>query len=159
MSRHMDAFYFDSSAFVKNYIFEDGSAWVNDILNRPDVLFYTIVLTKVEVICAFNRRLLPQLAHDLSHNFLVDLENKFQVLELNSKIVDLAMQLGAKYKLRGYDAIQLASAKLIAQNILAFTPLTFVCADEHLCKSARQAGLNTENPNHHGAELSSSSIA
>ena len=31
-----------------------GSAWVNHILNRPGVLFYTIVLTKVEVICAFN---------------------------------------------------------------------------------------------------------
>ena len=66
----MDAFYFDSSAFVKNYIFEDGSAWVNHMLNCPDVLFYTIVLTKVEVIFAFNRRLLPHLAHDLQHPFL-----------------------------------------------------------------------------------------
>jgi predicted nucleic acid-binding protein len=54
-----------------------------------------------------------------------------------------------KHGLRGYDAVQLASAILLhrRRQQLGLPPLIFVSADEDLLAAAQAEGLVTENPN------------
>jgi hypothetical protein len=61
------------------------------------------------------------------------------------------VSLTQSHKLRGYDAVQLATA-LISNGILTATglsQLTFVAADDDLVAAARAEGLAAENPNLH----------
>jgi predicted nucleic acid-binding protein len=150
-------FYLDSSALAKRYVVEIGSAWV-EALCRPTV-GYTIAtarITKAESAAAFARKLrdggltpanyvnaLRDLAHDFAYRYVL--------VDADETLVDLAVDLTKRQKLRGYDAIQLAAAltlnDLLMQTSLA--PLTFVCADEDLVRSAQGEGLATDNPNLH----------
>ena len=55
------------------------------------------------------------------------------------------------YRLRGYDAVQLAAA-LTANAVLTsagLSPLIFAAADDDLLNAARAEGLAAENPNLH----------
>jgi hypothetical protein len=48
----MAATYYDSSALVKRYVVEVGSAWVRRMVARPaHHVLYTAALTEVEVLC------------------------------------------------------------------------------------------------------------
>jgi len=55
------------------------------------------------------------------------------------------------YTLRAYDAVQLATAWLLNQDLLRTDRplLRFVCADDRLIAIAQAEGLPTDNPNHH----------
>lgn len=72
-------------------------------------------------------------------------------MPVGSALIDSAIQLTRRQKLRGYDAIHLACAlalnKPLATNHLP--PLTFVAADDNLLAAAQAEGLATENPNEH----------
>ena len=73
------------------------------------------------------------------------------IVKIDRTLVDLAVELTKRQKLRGYDAVQLAAA-LTCNDLLAqtqFFPLTFVAADDALLQAARSEGLLTENPNQH----------
>jgi hypothetical protein len=64
--------------------------------------------------------------------------------------VNHAVVLAQVHRLRGYDAVQLATA-LTASSLLVQAGLaqpTFVAADEDLLAAARAQGLAAENPNH-----------
>jgi predicted nucleic acid-binding protein len=66
-------------------------------------------------------------------------------------VVERACQLLERYALRAYDAIQLASA-LIANQALVAAGLgmaTFLSADQRLLQAAAAEGLNTDDPNQH----------
>lgn len=65
--------------------------------------------------------------------------------------IDTARQLANKHPLRAYDAIQLATAWLINQELqkAGKSPLLFVAADDQLLVTAQAEGLPTDNPNHH----------
>jgi uncharacterized protein len=57
--------------------------------------------------------------------------------------------LTQNHKLRGYDAVQLATS-LVANGVLitaGLSHLTFVAADDDLVVAARAEGLAAENPN------------
>ncbi len=61
------------------------------------------------------------------------------------------MQIADKYELRGYDAVQLASAleanRLRQNNSLS--AITFISADNNLNSAATAEGLAVDNPNNH----------
>jgi hypothetical protein len=66
-------------------------------------------------------------------------------------VVEQAVQLTQRHRLRGYDAVQLATAldanaTLVAAGLPA---LTFVAADDDLLAAARAEGLDADNPNLH----------
>ena len=64
-------------------------------------------------------------------------------------VVHKAVELTQRHKLRGYDAVQLASG-LILHDVLVEaqeSPLTFVSADSELLAAARREGLQVVNPN------------
>ena len=141
-------FYFDSSALVKRYATEAGSTWVIALCNpSSNNTIATAQITKAEAAAAFASKYrndgwpqahyaaaLQDLTHDFAHQYL---------------LVDLAVDLTQRQKLRGYDAIQLAAA-LTLNSILVqaqASPLTFITADTDLLQAAQNESLLTENPN------------
>ena len=65
--------------------------------------------------------------------------------------IETACTLANKHPLRAYDAMHLATAWLLIQELLRAggQPLTFVSADDTLLGIAYVVGLQAENPNHH----------
>ena len=61
------------------------------------------------------------------------------------------MNYADKYELRGYDAVQLAAAIEIENELKAVgaASLVFVSADEDLNEVARAEGLSVENPDNY----------
>lgn len=161
----MAAYYLDSSALVKRYVSEIGSAWVLslfDPLLKNDVLIAAI--TSVEIIAAITRRCLRQPlrgtrggsiigtdAIAVCNQFKSDLRSEYQVIEITESIINSAMVLAQVYGLRGYDAVQLgAGCAVNALCIANSLPLvTFVSADSELNAAAANEGLLVENPNNY----------
>jgi len=108
--------YLDASALVKRYVVEMGSAWVIGLCHPPaGNMIATARISKAEAAAAFasKRRsdglsqadyigVLKDLAHDFAHQYLL--------VEIDQTLVDLAVDLTKRQKLRGYDAVQLAAA-------------------------------------------------
>ncbi len=153
----MSVAYFDTSALLKRYVTETGSRWVVAYLaSAPAPAVFTSRLTEVEAICAFARRLrdgtlLPTDHATAVQAFDYDIAYWYYLLDLTPVTVDTARQLANRHPLRAYDAVQLAKAWLLNQELLRAgePPLTFVCADDRLIAVAQAEGLLTENPNDH----------
>ena len=148
--------YLDTSALIKRYITEVGSGWVRTLLRDPTTRTFTSLLTVIEGICTFARRrregILPPGDHDrVLDTFDYDLKYRYSVLEADPRTIDAARQLANRNPLRAYDAVQLATAWLLNQDLIdsGQPPLTFVCADDRLFDIAQGEGLLTANPNRH----------
>lgn len=150
----MAVYFVDSSALVKRYVSESGSAKVLGIFDpalQNEVFVASI--TGVEIIAAISRRsrmgsITPTDATLLCSEFRNDFQVDYQIVEITDKIVGAGMNLAEKYKLRGYDAIQLAVScainSLCSGNGLS---LTFVSADNELNAAASGEGIVVMNPN------------
>jgi len=158
----MAIYYFDSSALAKYYISERGSAWVKFVVEAASeerIVFKVITLSNigmVEVAAAISRaKRMGMIEPDQQTALVVKLANDckrtFKIVPITGEIVELATNLTQRHPLRGYDAVHLATALILNQALLRDKqpPLTFVSADEDLCKAARQEGLSVENPNEH----------
>lgn len=151
----MSIAYFDTSALVKHYIDEPGSIWVNSYLSgSPSPLILSSVLTSVESSCAFARRLREgnlsvEMHARLLSAFDYDITHKYQLLDVISTTVEAARELAYRHPLRAYDALQLATALLVNNEIVRedLPPLLFVTADDRLLRIAQIENLPTENPN------------
>jgi len=153
----MPIYFFDSSALAKRYVAEAGSNWVKSICN-PDV--HNVIacsnLTEVEVSSAFCRRCREGHITTSERDGLIatlhhDCNAEYYLIEVTNNIRNRAIDLLKNYPLRGYDAMQLATA-LVANQILVshgLPALTFVCADNRLCNAANGEGLIVENPNNY----------
>lgn len=155
----MSKVYFDASALVKLYISETGSEWVDAIFNALDpagrpahqVTFAKIGI--VEVAAALARRermkeLSAERRRDLSASFLHDSASRFTLISLTDELLYFAAGLTYRTPLRSYDAVHLAAALSLNQELAAagLPALTFVTADEQLYETARQQGLQVDNP-------------
>ena len=117
-------YFFDSSALVKRYVTEVGSAWVQN-LTAPTSGHTLIVarITWVELLSALSRLLRMQ---NISSQhvttaigaFRFDWRTQYQTVELTEQITQRAGQLVQNHTLRAYDAVQLASA------LALFAPFT-----------------------------------
>jgi hypothetical protein len=83
--------------------------------------------------------------------FDYDFQYRYDVIAVESVVVDTARRMADLHPLCAYDAVQLASAWLANQRVVGAgrPPLTFVCADEDLLSVAQVEGLLIENPNDH----------
>lgn len=153
----MTAYFLDSSALVKRYIDEIGSAWIQGTA-AADTGNQLIIarITWVEVLSAFARRqregsLTTTEVDELIQIFRSDLNNQYQVIDIDQTLVEMAGQLVNQYPLRAYDAVQLASALRIQSALAAATAtsLVFLSADVRLLTIATTEGLLTDNPNNH----------
>ena len=86
--------YVDTSALVKRYVAEVGSAWVRRLLAHPaQYVIYTSALSQVEVISALQRRvregsLEVTQAERLAHRVTVHFAQRYQVIALTQAVVD-----------------------------------------------------------------------
>ena len=153
----MDAYFFDSSGLVKRYIVETGSKWIIGLL-KPSTnnLIFIAPMTGVEVVSAIARRrkglsITQPNAQKAIFRFQRDFRKKIVKTNLTPLLVEEAMLIADKHELRGYDAVQLASAleaNRLRQNN-GLSAITFVSADNNLNSAATVEGLTVDNPNNH----------
>ncbi len=153
----MAAYFFDSSALAKRFIRETGTALVLNLW-RPSAghAIYAARLTEVEVCAALARRHKSlKLTSDQFHKSVKRLRRDFAerlvVTATTESIVIDALRLAESYALRGYDALQLASALEANRRRLLhpLPPLTLVSSDSDLNQAAQAEGLTVEDPNNH----------
>jgi len=150
----MAAMYVDTSALVKRYVAEVGSAWVRRALARPvHQVIYTAALTQAEVISALQRlvregRVDTVQAQRLTQRVTRHFARPYQVLRITRPIVTQACAALEAHPLRAYDAVHLACAltvrRLTQQHGLP--PPLFVAADDALLAAAVAEGFAVDNP-------------
>ena len=153
----MAFYFFDSSALVKYYVNEQGSAWVESIIDAPMPHAITVAqVTGVEIIAALSRRVRVGTvsATDAAaaiHLFRTDFQTRFDVLPATTPVIEEAMNLAELHRIRGYDAMQLAFAVTYEAQLTArgVGPLTLISADNELTQAAQAEGLLTDDPNLH----------
>lgn len=145
----------DSSALVKRYVRERGTAWVRDLTDpAAGHILYIAGITGVEVVSALTRQtrrgaLVPaEAAHALAQ-FRYDFSHQYQTLNLIPPLMARAMALAETYALRGYDAVQCAVAVALhhARQAHGMPALTLVSADTALNTAAAAEGLQVADPN------------
>jgi uncharacterized protein len=148
--------FLESSALVKRYIQETGTAWVNQLLNpTTGHLIHVARLTGVEIISAIARRVRTgtlQPAHQagLIGQFRQEFTKQYLKIEISPALVTEAMSLAETHALRGSDAIQLAAAlKVHAQNLATGVPFLLISADGELNTAAQREGLTVDDPTAH----------
>lgn len=153
----MDNYFFDSSALVKRFISETGSGWTFRII-RPSSQNFIIIsrITVVEVTAAISRRRKSGRISVIHANKAIarlnrDFLNRFIKVDISKLVIEEAREIAEKHYLRGYDAVQLASALQAdkARKIKNLSALIFVSADNELNTAAQSEGLQIENPNNY----------
>ena len=83
--------------------------------------------------------------------FLQDCNQRFLMIPVERLIIDQAVKLTRLHRLRGYDAIQLATALVVKQQIPIDIDLqlVFVTDDKALIYAAQVENLLTEMPTSH----------
>lgn len=153
----MAAYVCDSSAVVKRYVRETGTAW---ILSHTDPgaghAIYVASMTGVEVVSALTRQtrrgaLSPTAAATALAQFRHDFAHQYHTVAITPTLIARAMALAETYALRGYDAVQCAAAVVVHTErlMLGLLPLTLVSADAVLNTAAAAEGLLVEDPNTH----------
>ena len=150
----MTTFYLDSSALVKRYAIETGTAWVRMLCEQADSVIAVALFGLAEVAAAVNGKrrsgTLDAAASDAILNDLkADAVAQYSLLDIDQFVVDEAMDLTSRHRLRGYDAIHLACALRLNRALieLQLPSLILVSADGDLLKAAQGEHLTTENPN------------
>ncbi|UCG69362.1 MAG: type II toxin-antitoxin system VapC family toxin [Thermoplasmata archaeon] len=147
----MKIYYFDSSALVKRYHFEEGTKTVDNILyelKKKDeaVISYFAIL---EIVSALRRKLknkeITKKVFDMAiATFLSEVTDYFSVRPIDEKILSIATNLVIEYGLRAADSLHLATAKEIAD----FTgkSVVFIASDKELLDIAALEKIETLDP-------------
>jgi predicted nucleic acid-binding protein len=132
----MRTLYLDSSAVLKFIFSEPESAIAKKEIRG---VLYSSELVRVEVVRTVLRNE-PELLERA-----LDVLSKIHIIKIKSGIMVQAERLPSHVKIRGMDAIHLASA-----NILGRSGHTIVTYDRNMAKAAKALGFNIESP---GAKL------
>jgi predicted nucleic acid-binding protein len=128
----MRTLYLDSSAVLK-FIFNEEESVAARKEIRGDL--YSSELVRVEVIRAV-LRIEPEL-----HQRALEVLNKIRIIKMKSGVLVQAERLPNHVKIRGMDAIHLASA-----NTLGRLGHTIVTYDKNMAKAAKALGFSVESP-------------
>lgn len=137
-------YFFDTSALIKKYIFENGSDKVDELINQADNIFISTI-TEIETFSTFKRLLIE---NAISKNDYEVLKNEFKIdyqyynqVSFDIDTSNNAKMLIDKYQLKTLDSIQLGSALLVNNEIDYF-----VVCDDKLIKSGKKEKLKIINP-------------
>ena len=153
----MAAYFCDTSAIVKRYVNEPGTAWLISITDRgAGGRVFVAGITGAEAVAALTRKsrgggLSPTDTAAAIAAFRHDFTNEFGIVAVTPRLIGMAMSLAEKHGLRGYDSVQLA-AGLITQTrrqARGLSALTFLSADTELNAAAAAEGLIVDDPNAH----------
>lgn len=150
----MNTFYLDTSGLVKRYIEEAGSVELRALILPVETnVLITTRLTTVEFHSAIARRHRekPSLADQYDivlRTFDRHSIDEYTFVELNTAVIIQARKLLDSHPLRAYDSIQLASALIANQTLVAqnLSPIIFISADNRLNDAAIAEGLEIKNP-------------
>ena len=135
--------YLDSSAIVKKYISEFGSAETQTAVQQAETIG-TSVLSRAEVIAAFRKAVRMGVIAEEDASATVRAFNKrwrdLIRTRVTERLVKHASKLAWGQALRGYDAVHLASAAAWQQAI--GRDVTLATFDVSLWQAARRIGLS-----------------
>lgn len=150
----MAIYFFDTNSVAKCYVTETGSVWVrrtiDDDANSTLITAITLpelasALARMQRTGRFGKRFMRR---SYTH-FRSDIrKQRFYSHPLDDTTLQFASNLALKHPLRGYDAVQVATALLAQQKALGH-PITFVTSDRQVLTVARDEGLLTEDPEQH----------
>jgi len=132
--------FFDSSAFVKRYVREDGTEAVLAFCDRASEIGLSGIALP-EIISAFCRlrregKISDVQYRQLKSSLLADIEDA-AICDLTPQVLAHAMTSLEANVLRGMDALHIGSA-------LALKADFFVSADRRQCDAAARAGLSVQ---------------
>ncbi len=141
--------YCDTSALIKLYLSEAGSAAVKKLVRGAEAVA-TCRLSWAEAHAAFARRVreVPgdAVAVARAKRALAADWPKFVIVEITQKVIGRAAEYADTFALRGYDSVQLAAAHALAED--AGVPVSFACFAARPNKAAKV--LTMEVPFRHG---------
>jgi uncharacterized protein len=151
-------YYLDSSALIKRYAPEAGTAWIKQLFD-PALAnqAYFSQVTGIEVAAGLSRKVRTKEVSSKYYElvlqlFLDDLDRgNYNAVPLNDEMVKLAIDLTKRHPLRAYDALHLATAKTLNSALMSakLSPITFVAADASLLTAAQSEELSVEDPSLH----------
>jgi len=149
------SYYLDTSALVKAFAREQGTAWAAALVDpAAGHTLYTVRLTGPEMVAALGRKARTgELTAAASAHAVAAFRRSWRrrpnVVAATVVLTDRAMDLAEQHGLRGYDAAHLAAALIIAdrQRADGLAPLTFVSADRAQRQAADAEGLPVDDPN------------
>ena len=151
----MSAYYIDSSALVKRYIEEDGSEVVDRVLDDPDQRCYISRIAGAEVVATLTRRgrgerWTEQQIDERIDLFYDDLRSRYRLVDASRAILSDSMDTARRHRLRGYDAVHLATAvRVNAVRVeQGAQPVVLMSSDDELNAAAQAEGLAVLNPLH-----------
>ncbi len=134
--------YLDTSALLKLYIDEEGADLVRARRTEADTVA-TSLITLVEARAALARRRHAGHSSPAQHrralDELTDDWDRYVRLEVSESLVSRAAALAETHRLRGYDAVHLASALLLTDRLGGET--AFGSWDDALDAAAAREGL------------------
>lgn len=134
--------YFDTSALIKLYIAEAYSEEVSDLYKKASLVVVSRV-TYAEAMAGLSRRSRESPVDLLKIEAIKEALKKdwpeFGIVELTQSVVELAATYADLFALRGFDSIQLASAK--ALQMKTTDPVHFACFDQRLAQASAVLGM------------------
>ena len=157
-------YYLDTSAQVKYYVAEPGTAWIRHLVDatnpgadrRVNQLF-TVTITVAEAAAAFAiiarvGRISGRTRDRTFNRYMKTVSTYFHLLPVTDHLIDLAAHLTQQYPLKGYDAVQVAAALRLQRTLGPKRPLIFVAGDKIVITAAQAEGPAVDNPFWHIAE-------
>jgi uncharacterized protein len=145
-------YFLDTSAVVKRYVLETGTAWVQALTAPAAGHVHCVArITRPETVSAITRRergghITPAHAAMALTDFDQDFTRQYLIVTLSDALIDHAAVLARTHALRGYDAVQLAAAL----EVWAQIPTTvLISGDGDLNAAAIAEGMPVEDPDAH----------
>ncbi len=141
-------YYFDTSALLKRYLVENGSPLIQNLFDQTDMLAVTSAVAFVEGyhgICRKykNKEFSGKVRNKLLEKFQNDL-NLFKIVDITSKLIELAQTIVRNHVSRTLDAVHVASALFFKQN--SDLDIHFVSSNATQNDTAKNYGLLVLNP-------------
>ncbi|MBI3913724.1 MAG: type II toxin-antitoxin system VapC family toxin [Chloroflexi bacterium] len=141
-------YYLDSSVWVKRHFEEAGSKWIRTLFSRAPTLGSS-TLGIVEITAALSRKnKAGELSVDLNDK-LEEVEEEWQSffhIQFDEDTLLASKQIARQYALRGADAIHVASALRLKNQLDPDDQLALVSSDHELLDAANQAQLALIDP-------------
>jgi len=146
----VNIYYLDASAWVKRYIREEGTVFVQKIFLNENLLACSS-LGFVEVVATLSRKLkAKEISHSAFEQKVKEVEDdwsNFAQIDIDKEGLTLAVALTKKHFLRGADAIHLSAALSLKKHFSsAQDSFQLISSDAELIAAAKEYDLIVLNP-------------
>jgi uncharacterized protein len=141
-------YYLDASALVKVYSYEKGTEAIINLL-KSKLPFYSSIIVYPEVLFTLRRKMENREMDQEEFSVQTERFNShflslINCVQLNENTLDILENRVLQYSMRALDAIHLASALWIRENI--DKNCGFICSDKNLLDFAEKESFDLINP-------------